>query len=105
MVELSKSVFNELTGDTFIVEFEGGLKVELVLTEVESRDHLDTDDLEHFSVLFSGPAESAMEQGSFILQHPKLGSPCIFLVPIKQEEGHIFYEAVFCRKKTAETAD
>lgn len=104
MVELSKAVFNELEGDTFIVDFEGGPTVELVLTEIKSRENLDTEETENFSLLFSGPEELPMEQGTFILQHTKLGSPGIFLVPVKQEQGRIFYEAAYCRKKTAATS-
>jgi len=48
-----------------------------------------------FSVLFSGPAAPALQQGLYWLRHVALGELGIFLVPIARVDGGMRYEAIF----------
>ena len=50
-----------------------------------------------FSVIFHGPAEPPLEQGTYPLEHAVLGRFALFVVPIGQDEQGYYYEAVFNR--------
>lgn len=52
---------------------------------------------EAFSMLFRAPLDVPPEQGMFHLEHDVLGSFDLFLVPIKQKEDALIFEAVFNR--------
>jgi hypothetical protein len=47
-----------------------------------------------FSLVFRG-AGSPLPQRIYRLEHPELGALDVFLVPIGQDAGGVFYEAVF----------
>lgn len=48
-----------------------------------------------FSLLFRGPAEPGLDQGTVLLTHPALGEIAIFLVPVGARADSRDYEAVF----------
>lgn len=48
-----------------------------------------------FSLVFGGPGDQALSQGTYALTHPELGELHLFLVPIGQGEEGIRYEAAF----------
>lgn len=50
---------------------------------------------EPFTLLFRGPREPLLAQGIQRLEHERLGTLEIFLVPIRPDEGGPLYEAVF----------
>ncbi len=52
---------------------------------------------ERFFLLFRGPAEQALGQGTYRFQHDQLGPFDLFIVPIKQDEQGRYYEAAFNR--------
>jgi hypothetical protein len=52
---------------------------------------------ERFAILFRGPREPFLGQGSYRLEHDEMGEFILFLVPIRQDEAGTFYEAVFNR--------
>lgn len=52
---------------------------------------------EAFSMLFRAPLDTPPEQGTFRFEHDVLGSFDLFLVPIKQKEDALIFEAVFNR--------
>ncbi|HSR70092.1 MAG TPA: hypothetical protein VLU25_19340 [Acidobacteriota bacterium] len=52
---------------------------------------------ESFSVVFAGPQEPVLQQSIIPLSHADLGELDIFLVPVGQEDGTTYYEAVFTR--------
>ena len=54
--------------------------------------------LQRFSLLFHGPADRVLAQGTYSLQHDALGSLVIFIVPvIGSNAERIVYEACFSR--------
>jgi hypothetical protein len=48
-----------------------------------------------FSILFRGPLEKPLGQGSFPLRHAAMGEAELFLVPVAREADGFRYEAVF----------
>jgi len=48
-----------------------------------------------FSLVFRGPFEQPLEQGSHTMNHEKMGTESLFLVPIAREADGFRYEAVF----------
>ena len=52
---------------------------------------------EQFVLLFRAPLTAPSQQGIFQLQHERLGSGAMFLVPVSRNADGLFYEAVFNR--------
>lgn len=52
---------------------------------------------EHFSIVFRGPADRLLSQGTYTLDHDRLGEQDLFIVPVAGDEQGISYEAVFNR--------
>jgi len=50
---------------------------------------------EQFSITFCGDPEMELEQGTFCLEHPTMGSFDIFLVPVRRDTHGMYYEAIF----------
>lgn len=48
-----------------------------------------------FSVTFRGAEANALPQGTYQLDHVRMGAFQIFIVPYKKEQGCVFYEATF----------
>jgi len=58
---------------------------------------------ERFSLLFRGPLAVALNQDTYSLVHPELGTQLIFIVPIRgKDAGQQYYEAIFNRPLQAE---
>ncbi len=53
--------------------------------------------LDNFSLIFRGPQSPFVPQGSYRVNHQKLGELTIFLVPIGVDGAGLQYEAVFNR--------
>ncbi len=51
-------------------------------------------DFESYSIIFHGPAQPLLPQGTYPLQHSVLGRQSLFLVPISASEQYCEYEAV-----------
>ena len=70
------------------------LTVELV--EVNEMKYDRPNDLgKAFSLLFRGPAEPLLSQGSYQVGHPIMEELMIFVVPIRQTPEGVEYHAVF----------
>lgn len=52
---------------------------------------------EGFSLLFTGPSKSSFPQGTYTIDHSKLGSFALFLVPLGPKGSTTSYEAVINR--------
>lgn len=48
-----------------------------------------------FSVIFEGPLDRALRQGTYAIDHPVRGRLELFLVPVARTAAGIDYEAVF----------
>jgi hypothetical protein len=68
--------------------------VELELTEVVDRSNARID---QFSLLFGGPLFPMLGQGTYMLEHTRMGEISLFLVPLGPRNAQMIYQAVFTR--------
>jgi len=90
--------FEPLVGTTFELESAGEPRLELVLvsaTRLATAGRHASDDGRPFSLLFRGPVERPLNQGTHELIHHGMGPLGIFLVPMQPDEDGPIYEAVF----------
>ena len=96
--ELLAPVFAQHLNTTFRAQLDETRSIDFELVEVENRNPLDG--YECFSLTFRAPLGTPIAQGSYSLNHDKMGVVEIFLVPISQEPDGITFEAVFNRSIT-----
>ena len=77
-----------------VFRLEMPVALDLVLAEVQESSN---EQIEQFSLIFSGPLRPALHQGTYVLEHPERGPTAIFLVPIGPRGEQMHYEAVFAR--------
>jgi len=70
--------------------------VDLELVGVDAHDDV-PGQTERFSALFRSPPEHFLPQGTYRMEHERLGGVEIFIVPIRRDGAGIYYEAVFNR--------
>ena len=95
--QLTEEDFSRHLHTTFRVRAEGAEALELELTEVLSYrgGENEQDGMERFSLFFQGPGGDMLKQNTYELEHERLGSLMLFLVPIAKNERGFRYEAVF----------
>jgi Domain of unknown function (DUF6916) len=81
--------------DAFALSFEGGTVVRLVLVEASGIASEESPRPAPFSLLFRGPRAPVLPQRTYRIAKDAFGEVDIFLVPVGQSDGGIFYEAVF----------
>jgi hypothetical protein len=52
---------------------------------------------EQFSLLFRGTPDVSLSQGMYKMEHEKMGTSDLFLVPIARNQDGFYYEACFNR--------
>jgi hypothetical protein len=95
---LTHSIFAEYLGTVFQLRYspDHSMKVELVqVTVVPAAGRLSAGRREPFSLIFRAPGGFHVPQRIYPLEHEKLGTLEIFLVPIGPDESGMRYEAVF----------
>ena len=100
----TESVFSECKGSTFRIHLESKGAVEVVLVDVQGlgvqssgedpRGHEPTGRAP-FSVVFRGPMDVQLTQGTYTVVHDTLGALDLFLVPIGPDQAGMRFEAVF----------
>ena len=97
----SLETFAPLVGHVFRVPVDESSPLELTLAEAAAFEDSGSGAREGeglrapFSLVFTGPLQPVITQGTVPLEHPDLGSIQLFLVPIGPEEATMRYEAVF----------
>jgi hypothetical protein len=77
--------------------------VDVELVEVTERGAADSKQRstatrqERFSIVFRGPGERLLQQGTYEMRQDHLGAFELFLVPVGQDQDGVYYEAVFNR--------
>lgn len=89
----TKDEFASVVNSSFRAVHSGGSTTELLLLKFE--DVVANSVQETYTLLFRGPDDATPSQGTYRLEHEKLGSMDIFLVPIKKDAEGLYYEAVF----------
>jgi hypothetical protein len=93
--DLKPSSFEELVGTPFRIHFGGESPLEVVLYEVKRHEPHPGPRQEPFSAFFRGPRNSILPQRIYQMEHDRLGTLEIFLVPIGPDAQGMGYEAVF----------
>jgi hypothetical protein len=89
---LSKAVFVALLGETFTVS-SGTDVVSIQLAQID--DGLPSAVAEQFTLVFRGPRDPALPEGSYTVSHSTAGSTALFLQLSGYDDQHIYYEAPF----------
>lgn len=92
---LKLNSFFECLGTKFRVYAGDDKSVELEL--VEAVDSGSNTRQERFSLLFRGPLDTALDQSMYKIEHDRLGSFDLFIVPVGINESGREYEVVFNR--------
>ena len=93
----TKEEISQQVDKTFRASASEGPEFDVSL--LEFTDIADTETVETFSLLFRAPSDIGRTQGIYHLEHDEMGSMDIFLVPIRQDEQGLYFEAVFNRLK------
>ena len=106
--QLSAGQFAELVQTRFQISVEPSPAINLELTAVSAlgpggpeSGSPGTTKFESFSLLFSGPLDRPLGQGTYRFVHERLGSFDLFIVPVCADRGARQYEAVFNRRLTS----
>lgn len=97
---LTHDTFAALLGKGFTARAsEGGVVpltlVEAIDTGVPGGVGEDGRTRTQFSLVFRGPPEMPLDQGSYAIASERFGEQVIFLVPIRADEEGRYYEAAF----------
>jgi len=92
---LLRPVYEEHLNSIFHLPVSETEAIELELVGVEATDA--PPGHESFSLIFRAPLNMTPSQGLYRLQHEKLGTSDLLLVPIKADQDGLYFEAVFNR--------
>ena len=95
----TESVFSECKGSTFRIHVQSKAAVEVVLVDVQGHGAQPSGEeptgRAPFSVVFRGPMDVQLAQGTYTVDHDTLGPLDLFLVPIGPDQAGMRFEAVF----------
>lgn len=94
---MTEEAFRENLNTKFRVRAEAPRPVELELVEVKSYNAAGGEQrgMERFSLFFQGPTDIFVPQGTYSLEHERMGALDLFLVPVARDEVGFRYESVF----------
>ena len=93
--DLHRDTFSEQLNTKFRIHLADAESLELEL--VEATDCGSNARQERFSILFRGPADTYIAQGMYRIEHDKMGSFDLMIVPVRADKEGISYEAIFNR--------
>jgi len=91
----TQATFSEQLNTKFRVHVADPDVVDIELTEVAPGRQ--TPRQEQFSILFRGPGDAFFGQGNYRIEHEKMGTFDLLLVPVAKDDTGFYYEAVFNR--------
>lgn len=92
---LAKTSFAENLNTRFRTVLQDSTVIEMELIEVV--DGQSTPRQEQFSLLFRAPQDAPIQQGMYRLEHDRIESGDLFLVPVSRDDKGVCYQAVFNR--------
>ncbi len=87
--KLTSGHFSPYLNQKFLLQSDTGETIETALVEVSDLTS------RAFSIVFQGPREPVVAQGTYEVSHQEMGPLSLFLVPIGPNENGMRYEAVF----------
>jgi uncharacterized protein DUF6916 len=94
MTTLTQPEFSKYLNSTFCLS-DIEPRLELVLVEVSPLRR--PAGQETFSLLFRGPKDQFLPQGTNLFRHDQMGEFEMFSTPIKEDANYYYYEAIFNR--------
>ena len=91
--QVTQEQFREQLDTTFLVPVGPEQSLELKL--LECNDLGSNEKQEQFSLIFAGPPTPMIQQQTCPLRHETMGDLSLFIVPVRRDEEHIYYEAIF----------
>jgi hypothetical protein len=92
---LEHEIFSKYLNTNFRISIGESNTIEAELREVS--ELLLSPGQERFAIVFRGPKQSFLSQASYRFEHDEMGEFTLFIVPIRQDDDGIYYEAVFNR--------
>jgi hypothetical protein len=92
---LTFQAFTQELNTKFHIPVDESQRVELELAEISELKESPRN--EEFSIVFRGPKEAFLGQGTRYFEHDQLGKFELFIVPIRHDDKGYYYEAVFNR--------
>ncbi|HEV7376753.1 MAG TPA: hypothetical protein VGN95_18710 [Pyrinomonadaceae bacterium] len=92
---LNLASFSEHLNTKFRIHPDDSTVVETEL--IEAVDDESTPSQERFSLIFRGPHQPYLAQSLYRIEHDKMGTLNLFLVPVGKNEDGFEYQAVFNR--------
>lgn len=92
---LTHEAFTQQVNTKFQVQIDQNTAAQLELIEISELKLYPHQ--EQFAVVFRGPLNISLGQGVRSFTHDQMGQFEIFIVPIRQDEQGLYYEAVFNR--------
>ena len=92
---LEHEVFSRYLNTTFRISLGDSNFLETELSSISDRQL--SSQQERFAIVFQGPREPLLNQGSYRFEHDEMGDFTLFIVPLRQDEDGTFYEACFNR--------
>jgi hypothetical protein len=92
---LTRDLFGDKIGQTWVLDESDVPPIELTLTEVETVQNYAKLAREPFSLLFTTRGDFVLPQRIYALRHGTLGQMSIFLVPIGRSGDTTTYQALF----------
>jgi hypothetical protein len=93
--QLSRKHFEELVGDDFVATSDDGEKLHLKLIGVTANGEAPPEGREPFTLSFHEGSHAHLPQQTHSLEHDKLGTFPLFIVPLGPDPHGMRYEAVF----------
>jgi hypothetical protein len=95
LMDLTRDLFSDKVGQSWIIDEPGAPEIELTLAEVENLRNYAKLKREPFSLTFTTRGNFLLPQRTYTLRHAALGQMPIFLVPVGREGDVTRYQAVF----------
>jgi hypothetical protein len=97
MSELTEKNFAQHLNTKFVVRGAAAGPVELELIEVKGYNPgtNEQSDMERFSLFLQGPGDAFLPQHIYTVEHERMGTHELFIVPIARDERGFRYEIVF----------
>ncbi len=94
---LTVETFSDKINEIFEVEIDAAHTTPLTLTEVTAGRLANYPEKkrEPFSLFFTSNASAALDQKTYSVKHPTIGTFDLFLVPVDRPEHGFQYQAVF----------
>jgi len=97
VADLTQSTFRTQVDTEFVLTAPDETRMRIRLVEVTGLRGAGTDEEGRFSLLFRGPADLMIPQGTYQMAHDGIGTFALFIVPVKKDNDGVYYEAIFNR--------